>query len=184
MTNEPQPSEVQPRGDVTERRPAPAKSGVADKRRGALSMVYLGSMILVGVLTIAVTMLWQNIANRKQEAEQHAFRVVALNDDLLDPAEWGKNYPRQYELYLRNQELAETKYGGGVNFQKIDKYPVWRTLFKGYAFGVDYREERGHQYMLSDQDETERVKQFKQPGSCLHCHSSITKAYRDEGRKA
>jgi len=185
MTNEPQPSEMQPRGDrVTEPAPGPAKTGMTYKRRGAMSMVYLGSMLVVGALTVAVTMLWQNIADRKQEAEQHAFRVVALNDDLLDPAEWGKNYPRQYELYLRTSEIQETKYGGSVNFQRIDKYPVWRTLFKGYPFGVDYREERGHQYMLTDQDETERNKQFKQPGSCLHCHSSITKAYRDEGRKA
>jgi len=37
---------------------------------------------------------------------------------------------------------------------------------------------------LSDQDQTERVKRFPQPGACLHCHSSVIPAYRDVGRKA
>ncbi|HMP16185.1 MAG TPA: ammonia-forming cytochrome c nitrite reductase subunit c552, partial [Gemmatales bacterium] len=59
--------------------------------------------------------------------------------------------------------------------------PRWRVLFKGYPFGVDYREGRGHAYMLSDQDETERVTQFKQPAACLHCHSSIIPAYYEAG---
>jgi nitrite reductase (cytochrome c-552) len=35
--------------------------------------------------------------------------------------------------------------------------------------------------MLEDQDNTERVKQFKQPGACLHCHASIVSAYREAG---
>jgi nitrite reductase (cytochrome c-552) len=153
------------------------------KRWGTISF-YGGTMIGVGVLTTCVAMLWQNINDRKVEAQQHAFRVVELNNDMIDPAEWGKNYPRQYEMYLQTAEIQATKYGGSVNYQKMDKFPVYRTLFKGYAFAIDYREERGHQYMLSDQDETERVKQFKQPGACIHCHSSNNKAYRDEGRKA
>ena len=44
------------------------------------------------------------------------------------------------------------------------------------------REERGHAYMLHDQDHTERVLQRPQPGACLHCHSSILAAYRYVGR--
>jgi nitrite reductase (cytochrome c-552) len=35
--------------------------------------------------------------------------------------------------------------------------------------------------MLSDQDETERVRKIKQPGACLHCHASIIPAYRKAG---
>ena len=38
--------------------------------------------------------------------------------------------------------------------------------------------------MLSDQDETERVKQFKQPGACLHCHASVDRAYCKAGVEA
>jgi nitrite reductase (cytochrome c-552) len=35
--------------------------------------------------------------------------------------------------------------------------------------------------MLKDQENTERVKQKKQPGACLHCHASIIPAYRQKG---
>ena len=177
MITDPAPAST---GTTTENQATPAPSR---KRWGAMSL-YAATIIGVAVLTGSVALLWQNIADRKQEAQQHAFRVVELHDDLLDPAEWGKNYPRQYELYKLTAETTPTKYGGGDAYQKMDKFPVYRTLFKGYPFAIDYREERGHHYMLTDQDETERNKQFKQPGSCLHCHSSINKAYRDEGRKA
>jgi nitrite reductase (cytochrome c-552) len=54
-------------------------------------------------------------------------------------------------------------------------------MWAGYAFATDFREERGHAYMLGDQRDTERVKQFKQPGACLHCHASIVDAYRETG---
>ncbi|NMC21288.1 MAG: ammonia-forming cytochrome c nitrite reductase subunit c552, partial [Thermogutta sp.] len=67
---------------------------------------------------------------------------------------------------------------------KLDEDPRWRVLFQGYAFGVDYREERGHAYMLRDQDQTERVTRFTQPGSCLHCHAAVLPAYREMGRRA
>lgn len=56
-----------------------------------------------------------------------------------------------------------------------------RRIFAGYAFGIDYREERGHAYSLKDQDETERTKQRPQPGSCLHCHASALPAWRKLG---
>jgi nitrite reductase (cytochrome c-552) len=129
-------------------------------------------------------LLEQNIAQRKQEAQQVVFKLVELTEDTIDPAEWGKNFPRQYDGYRRTVDVERTRHGGSEAFQKLDEDPRWRVLFAGYAFGVDYREERGHAYMLSDQDMTERVKQFRQPGACLHCHSSVIAAYRDAGRQA
>jgi nitrite reductase (cytochrome c-552) len=64
--------------------------------------------------------------------------------------------------------------------QKLDMYPWLRTMWSGYAFALDYREARGHAYMLWDQDHTERVLQRPQPGACLHCHASIPR-YRSLG---
>ena len=193
MHTELQPSKAGAPDDNSETKPNAVEAKVSNRKRWGMLSIYVISMIGVGVLTASVALLWQNISDRKQEAQQHAFRVVDLHDDLIDPAEWGKNYPRQYELYMQTaQSTQSTKYGGSVPYQKMDKYPVWRTLFKGYAFALDYKEERGHHYMLTDQDETLRVTartetgelRFKQPGACLHCHSSNGKAYRDEGRKA
>jgi nitrite reductase (cytochrome c-552) len=144
-----------------------------------------GIALVIGAgLTIGVMLLYQNISERKQEAREHVFRIVDLTESTIDPAEWGKNYPRQYDSYRRTVDTERTKHGGSEAFQRLDADPRWREIFKGYAFGVDYREERGHAYMLSDQDQTERVKRFPQPGACLHCHSSVIPAYRDAGRKA
>jgi nitrite reductase (cytochrome c-552) len=131
--------------------------------------------------TVVVLLLLTNIMERKEEAKRHVFKVVDLTEDMIDPAEWGKNYPRQYDSYKRTVDIHRTRHGGSDAFQKLDEDPVWRVLFKGYAFSADYREERGHAYMLSDQDLTERVKHFQQPGACLHCHSSVIPAYRKAG---
>ena len=49
---------------------------------------------------------------RAQEARQHVFQVVKLDENTIDPAEWGKNYPRQYGSYIRTVDTARTKHGG------------------------------------------------------------------------
>src|SRR6185436_6386463 len=48
-------------------------------------------------------------------------------------------------------------------------------------FARDFREERGHAYMLDDQTYTERQIAAKQPGTCLHCHASVYVPYKDLG---
>ena len=147
-------------------------------------VAYAAAVLITAAATAGVLALWRNIMVRKAEAHQTVFRIVNLDETVDDPAEWGKNYPRQYDSYRRTVDIERTRHGGSDAFQKLDADPRWRTLFQGYAFGVDYREERGHAYMLADQEQTERVKQFKQPGACLHCHASILPAYREMGRKA
>lgn len=54
-------------------------------------------------------------------------------------------------------------------------------MWDGYAFAVDFREERGHSYMLEDQTFTERQNVVKQPGSCINCHASAYTAYKKLG---
>ncbi|MDW8317599.1 MAG: ammonia-forming cytochrome c nitrite reductase subunit c552, partial [Anaerolineae bacterium] len=146
--------------------------------------VYLVATALIALLTVGVLMLMQNISQRQQEARQDAFRVVPLSEDVYDPAQWGLNYPMQYDAYLRTVDIERTRYGGSEAVQKLDKDERWRTIWAGMPFSVDFREDRGHAYMLIDQRETERVKQFKQPGACLHCHSSVLPAYYQKGVEA
>lgn len=155
-----------------------------NRKRWMAPALYGIAMMAAAGATAAVLALLGNIEERKREAEKFYFELVALDEDTLDPEVWGRNFPRQYDAYRRTVDTERTRFGGSEAFQKLDADPVWRTLFAGYAFGVDYREERGHAYMLQDQDETLRVKDFKQPGACLHCHASVIKAYRDEGRAA
>jgi nitrite reductase (cytochrome c-552) len=145
-------------------------------------MFYLGTLVLTAVMTAGVTALLLNIWTRKQEGRFRQIKVVELDESVVDPAVWGKNFPREFEGYRKTSETARTAYGGSEAYSKLDQDPVWKRFFAGYAFGLDYREERGHAYSLSDQHETLRVKEFKQPGACLQCHAGgIQNAYRELG---
>jgi nitrite reductase (cytochrome c-552) len=144
-------------------------------------LLYLATILATAAATYCVVALLMNIKERKEEAKQHYLKLVDLNEESIDPAEWGKNFPRQYDGYKRTAENTSRRHGGSEAISKLDEDPRLRRIFAGYPFSVDYRERRGHAYMLEDQDNTERVKQFKQPGACLHCHASIIPAYRKEG---
>ena len=142
---------------------------------------FFAILVVVAAATAGAMWLFLNIVDRKREAQEVSFRLVNLTEDTVDPAEWGKNFPRQYDGYLRTVDTVRTRFGGSEAFQKLDTEPALRRIFAGYAFSLDYREERGHAYMLSDQDETRRVLEREQPGACLHCHSSIIPTYRKAG---
>ena len=154
------------------------------------SLFFLTILIAAGGTVLALLLL-QNIFTRKREAEQVAFKLVDLDETVVDPAIWGKNFPRQYDAYLRTVDMDRTRYGGSEadpadakeSFSKIEADPRLKTMWAGYAFATDFREERGHAYMLVDQRQTKRVTDFKQPGACLHCHASIIDAYRETGLK-
>lgn len=142
---------------------------------------YIAIICGTALATFLITMLLVNVGERKREALQTRFELVKLTEDTIDPAEWGKNFPRQYDGYRRTVDIERTRYGGSEAFSRLDADPRLKRIFAGYAFALDYREERGHAYSLKDQDETERVKQRPQPGSCLHCHASVIPAYRQAG---
>lgn len=152
-------------------------------QRGAINNRWLPWILFfaVALVTIAVLALLSNIHTRKAEGRQVVFQLVELGEDTIDPKIWAKNFPRQYDSYIRTVDVERTRHGGSDAFQKLDEFPRWKEIFAGYAFGVDYREERGHAYMLQDQRETVRVTQFSQPGACLHCHASDIPAYRQVG---
>lgn len=147
--------------------------------------MYAGLALLAAVATIGVLLLRENIAQRKAEARQVVFSLVNLGETTVDPAEWGKNYPRQYDGYRRTSEHTSTRYGGGgsdtLPLSKLIEDPRLVSLFNGYAFAIDYRMRRGHAYMLEDQRTTRRVTERAQSGACLHCHAANTVAYRKTG---
>lgn len=157
-----------------------SESDTPRPRRGG-RLVYLATILLTAAVTYGVVALLMNIAERKQEAKQQYLQIVELTEDTIDPAQWGKNFPREYDGYMRTAENTNRRHGGSEALSKLDEDPRLRRIFAGYPFSVDYRERRGHAFMLEDQDNTERVKQFKQPGACLHCHASIIPAYRKAG---
>lgn len=134
--------------------------------------------ILAALGTLGILALLNNMSTRQAEARETVFRVVDITEETYDSSAWGKNFPFQYDTFKRTVDIERTRFGGSENIQKLDKYPHLRVMWEGFPFSVDFREERGHNYMLSDQQATERVHQFKQPGTCLNCHSSMIEAYR------
>jgi nitrite reductase (cytochrome c-552) len=143
-------------------------------------------ILLVAVAAAAVLWVRENIEMRKEEGRQIVFKIANITEKTVDPAEWGKNFPRQYDGYKRAAEHTGTQYGGGgsetLSVDKLARDPRLKTIYAGYAFSVDYRARRGHAYMLTDQRETKRVQlPFRQTGACLQCHASNVVAYRNKG---
>lgn len=151
---------------------------------------------VAGVSAVLVAALLVNIFERKQEARNPFFRVVELTDETEDPALWGKNFPFQYDGYKRTVDQVRTKFGGSesvprtpteadprslVAQSRLEEDPRLKTLWAGYAFSKDFREERGHAFMLDDQTYTERQIVAKQPGTCMHCHASVYVPYKKLG---
>lgn len=157
----------------------------AASRRSFFPLFLVAVAAAIG--TFLVLTLYANVATRQQEAKQTSLRLVELDETTVDPAVWGKNFPRQFDGYQRTVERYGTKYGGGgseaIATDRLAADPRLKVIFDGYPFSIDFRNRRGHAYMLDDQRETKRVTERKQPGSCLHCHASNTVAYRKLGRE-
>ena len=148
------------------------------------------ALVAIGGLALLVS-----IMEHKQEAKNPFFRVVELTDNTEDPAIWGKNFPLQYDAYLKTVDQIRTKYGGSdalprtptqadprsiIAQSKIEEDPRLKRMWAGYAFAIDFREERGHAFMLDDQTFTERQSK-PQPGTCLNCHASMYTAFKRAG---
>ncbi len=159
--------------------------------RVLLLTVVLAALVAAGVVALLVT-----IVQRKQEARNPFYRVVEITDDTEDPAVWGKNFPLQYDDYKRTVDQVRTRYGGSeavprtptkadprsvVAESKVEADPRLKIMWAGYAFAKDFREERGHAYMLEDQTYTERQIVAKQPGTCMQCHASVYGPYKRLG---
>jgi nitrite reductase (cytochrome c-552) len=144
-------------------------------------LLYAGVLIVTAAAAAAIVYLVNNIQDRQQEAMVQYVKLENLNEDSVDPALWAKNFPRQYDSYLRTSDMVRAKHAGSDALDKLAEDKYLKHLYAGYAFSIDYREKRGHAYMLIDQENTERVKQKKQPGACLHCHASVMPVYREKG---
>jgi nitrite reductase (cytochrome c-552) len=160
-------------------------------RRFVLLTALVATLATIGGVALLI-----NIFERRQEGRNPFYRVVELTDETEDPAVWGKNFPLQYDDYKRTVDQTRTRYGGSealprtptnfdprsvVSQSKIEEDPRLKIMWAGYAFARDFREERGHAFMLEDQTYTERQLAAKQPGACMHCHASVYLPYKKLG---
>jgi nitrite reductase (cytochrome c-552) len=162
----------------TETTPAAGRSRPG--RAALLALVFL--VAVVG--TLLVTWVLITMFGHKQAARQPFIRVAEVDEISTDPEPWGRNWPHQFDGW---KATAGDKFYGGSSAlpqSKLDTHPWLKRLYAGYAFSIDYRETRGHAYMLYDQGVTERITKKPQAGACMHCHASNTVMYRREGLKA
>lgn len=151
------------------------------QRRGVLA----GLLLVTAVVSGGIAALAVNISERRVEKRFAYTRVVEVTNDDTDPEKWGRNWPAQYDSYRQTAQRTATRFGGHggsetLPAQKIERDPWLARMFLGYAFSIDYRDRRGHAFMLHDQEATKRLTK-PQSGSCLHCHASIMPLYREMG---
>jgi nitrite reductase (cytochrome c-552) len=171
------------------------ESQLGRTRHSNLKLIVV-TAVIAALAAAGAAALLVNIMERKQEARNPFYRVVDLTDDTEDPALWGKNFPMQYDGYIRTVDQVRTRFGGSeavprtptqvdprsiVAQSRLEEDPRLKTMWAGYAFAVDFREERGHAYMLQDQTFTQRQQVVKQPGTCMHCHASVYVPYKKLG---
>ena len=168
---------MKPAGDA--RQPRGCGPGA---RRRALAFLAVAAVAAVAMFAVVFTLV--KMVEHKHDARVSYLRLVELNEASVDPLLWKVNWPRHFEQYKAT--AGDTFYGGSSAMprSKLEQSPWLKRLFAGYAFSIDYREARGHAYMLYDQVVTERVNQRKQAGACLHCHASTTVLYRKAGLEA
>lgn len=180
---------------MTEPNSHTGSSGTAPTRR--IPVRWLAAIgILSALALVGVAALLTSIFERQQEARNPFYRVVTLTDTTDDPAVWGQNFPLQYDDYLKTVDQERTRFGGSealprtpndadprsvVAQSRLEEDPRLREMWAGYAFSTDFREERGHAYMLIDQEFTGRQQASPQPGTCIHCHASVYVPYKRAG---
>jgi nitrite reductase (cytochrome c-552) len=125
-------------------------------RSGKSVVPWLVALACVSALAcfFAAYMLTDIFAH-KQEARIPFVRVVEITDDTADPAVWGKNFPQQYDDYLKTADMVQTTYGGSeavphaptaedprdvVSHSKLQTIPQLVRMWAGYAFSKDFRE--------------------------------------------
>lgn len=131
----------------------------ADQSRNRLP-VWVGPAIflLAAAVVVLLGLLGFSIMERRWEAARPAIAVTPIAEWEPDNAVWGRNYPRQYESYLRTKDsTTRTKFGGSFPRDYLDDDPRQVVLFAGYGFSRDYRQARGHFNARDDAAATKRV---------------------------
>ena len=98
-------------------------------------------------------------------------------ENFEDPAAWGKNYPAQYESYLKNNEITDKP-------SHFEDMPYLKIMYKGTGYAEAFNHARGHTYMLQDIREIGEVRWKGHQAACNTCKSSqipgLIEKYGDE----
>ncbi|MEG6521909.1 ammonia-forming cytochrome c nitrite reductase subunit c552 [Desulfotomaculum sp. 1211_IL3151] len=96
------------------------------------------------------------------DLEEGPLGEIAANE--VDPAVWGKYYPKHYDSYLENfQNTAKPSH--------FETKPYMEPIYAGLGYAVEFNEPRGHLYTLDDIREV-NPNRYKTGAACNTCKSS------------
>lgn len=131
------------------------------KKRGIL----ISLMVFVAICMIAVG------------CSSKASQPVAFRADIapgtLSVEEFAKYYPKQYDTFMKTSEMSNegSKYGGSLEYNKLEQWPFLKEIYAGYGFAIEYNEDRGHHYALEDVQKIKRINE-NSIASCWTCKSA------------
>lgn len=130
------------------------------------------------VVFFALGMLANSVIDRKSEARFAYQPQTEIAEDEPRNAVWGKNFPRQYQSYMRTADSTfVSTYNGSAMRDVLEENPRIVLLFAGYGFSRDYNQGRGHYYAVEDIYNTLRTGAPKgpsdgpMPSTCWTCKS-------------
>ena len=143
------------------------------------------------VVTIVVVfllgLLASSIINRKSEAKYKYVPNVEIGKNEPRNAEWGKNYPREYQSYMQTADTSFRSYqGGSATVDMLAEDPRMVVLWAGYAFSKDYNQGRGHFYAIEDLHNSlrpgapENKEDGPMPATCWACKGPDVPRLMDE----
>ena len=138
------------------------------------TLILAGLVVVLAAAVIGVMVYIQN-----QPAEVRAVQpLVEIAAMEPDSAQWGINYPNQYDTLMKTEtNNVDTTYGGSSAFSWLERDPRQVILFGGYPFSKDYNDDRGHANALEDVRATKRLNLNDEdpkhtPATCYSCKSS------------
>ena len=129
-------------------------------------------VFLLGLLAASVTERRAEIVTLYNNKKVELAGIESRN------AQWGLNYPREYDTWKRTQNMDfHSKHLGNMPEDALEKRPEMVVLWAGYAFSRDYSAPRGHMHALDDIRATLRTgtpateTDGPQPATCWACKS-------------
>lgn len=138
-------------------------------------LIFAAVMVMVFLLGL----LAASITERRAEiATLYSNKKVEIKGINPNSEEWGINYPREYNTWLKTKEMDfKSKHLGNIQQDVLESRPEMVVLWAGYAFSQDYYAPRGHSYTIEDINHTLRTgtpisdNDGPQPGTCWTCKS-------------
>jgi nitrite reductase (cytochrome c-552) len=138
------------------------------------------NLILVGIIVVLAAVLTGTLIFLKNQPPQQRSTLPLVEIKPMEPdsAQWGINFPNQYDTLMKTKtNNIATTYGGSSKFSHLTEDPRQVLLFAGYPFSKEYNDDRGHANALVDVQNTKRLNLT--PGdpnenhaTCYSCKSS------------